>query len=75
MYDPEEWTAPWSVRSESVDLILEPFWDHAAVTDLGVLAMRAHQVFGRWHGTVIAGGKRHAVDGVLGFAEDVRNRW
>ena len=75
LYDPEDWTGPWSVQSESVDLVLDPFWDHAAITDLGVLAMKAHQVFGRWRGTVIAGGQRLAIDGVLGFAEDVRNRW
>ncbi len=30
---------------------------------------------GTWHGTVTAGGEQLEVDGVLGFAEDVRNRW
>ena len=37
--------------------------------------MDAHQVFGMWHGTVRAGGRTLAIDGVTGFAEDVRNRW
>ena len=74
-YDPSAWLTPWRLRSESVDLVLHPFWDHAAVTDVGVLSMKAHQVFGRWSGTVTVRGERLPIDGVLGFAEDVQNRW
>lgn len=74
-YSPEDWLAPWTLRSESVDLALDPFWDHDAITDVGVLSMKAHQVFGYWHGTVVAGGERLQIDGLLGFAEDVQNRW
>ena len=74
-YDDNDWLAPWRLTSPSVDLELRPFWDHDAVMDLGVVSSVAHQVFGTWHGTVTAGGEQLEVDGVLGFAEDVRNRW
>jgi len=75
VYDHSDWLAPWRISSPSVEVVLEPFWDHAAITDLGVLSMKAHQVFGHYSGWVRAGEDRIEVDGVLGFAEDVRNRW
>lgn len=74
-YDEGNWTSPWRLTSDSVDLELRPFWDHASATDLTVLSSAAHQVFGRWHGTVRSRGERVEIDGVPGFAEDVRNRW
>lgn len=70
-----DWDQPWHLHSDSVDLRLEPFWDHDAVTDLGVLAMKAHQVFGYFSGTVTVEGRDIVIDRMLGFAEDVRNRW
>lgn len=74
-YDETDWLSPWRISSESVDVVLQPFWDHAAVTDFGVIAMKAHQVFGYYSGWILAGGERIEVDGILGFAEDVRNKW
>ena len=74
-YEFGNWEAPWHLHSPSVDLRLEPIWDHDAVTDLGVLAMKAHQVFGYFTGTVIVDGRELVIDRMLGFAEDVRNRW
>ncbi len=74
-YNSYDWLAPWRLTSKSLDLELQPFWDHASTTDLKVLSTAAHQVFGHWHGSVRTGGERIEVDGVLGFAEDVRNRW
>lgn len=74
-YDEDDWLAPWRLRSGSVDLELRPFWDHDATIDLGILSSVAHQVFGHWHGTVRVGADTLGLDGVKGFAEDVRNRW
>ncbi|MDO5534674.1 MAG: DUF2804 domain-containing protein [Propionibacteriaceae bacterium] len=74
-YDERDWLAPWRLTSASVDLELRPFWDHDAVMDLGVVSSVAHQVFGTWHGTVRVGGQDITIDGLTGFAEDVRNRW
>ncbi|HBX80695.1 MAG TPA: DUF2804 domain-containing protein [Propionibacteriaceae bacterium] len=74
-YDPADWLAPWRLRSESVELELRPFWDHDAAMNLGIISSDAHQLFGHWYGSVRAGDERIDIDGVLGFAEDVRNRW
>ena len=74
-YEVGNWEAPWHLHSPSVDVWLEPLWDHDAVTDLGVLAMKAHQVFGYFSGTVVVDGRELVIDNMLGFAEDVRNRW
>lgn len=70
-----DWDKPWHLHSDSLDVRLEPFWNHDAVTDFGVLAMKAHQVFGYFSGTVVADGREIEIDRMLGFAEDVRNRW
>ncbi|MDO5494975.1 MAG: DUF2804 domain-containing protein [bacterium] len=74
-YNDSDWLAPWRIHSPSVDVTLEPFWDHDAITDLGVIAMKAHQVFGHYSGWVDVGGERIEIDRMLGFAEDVRNKW
>ena len=47
-----------------------------ACTDLKVLKMEVHQCFGTWSGTVVTDdGETVAFDGILGFAEEARNRW
>lgn len=74
-YEFGKWHKPWHLHSPSVDLWLEPFWNHDAVTDLGVIAMKANQVFGYYSGTVTFDGQQIVIDRMLGFAEDVRNKW
>lgn len=74
-YHHTNWLAPWRIRSESVDVSLTPFWDHAGATELGVLSMRSHQVFGHYNGRVRLPAGEVPIAGLLGFAEDVRNRW
>ncbi|HSO63463.1 MAG TPA: DUF2804 domain-containing protein [Ornithinibacter sp.] len=75
-YDTSDWLAPWRVRGQLADLTFTPFWDHASSTNLGVLAQRADQCFGHWSGWMSDdAGERVRVDGVLGWAEDVDNRW
>lgn len=74
-YDEGDWMSPWRARSASVDLELRPFWNHASATDLRLLSTAANQVFGHWHGTISTPEGELGIDGVMGFAEDVRNRW
>ncbi len=67
---------PWRLRSDDVDLVLEPYFDRYDDTDLKVIKMEVHQCFGTWAGTVRdADGNEHRIDGVHGFAEEARNRW
>ncbi|MET4156713.1 DUF2804 domain-containing protein [Agromyces sp. PvR057] len=74
-YDETDWLAPWRMRGASVDLRFEPFWDRVSSTELLVFGSHGHQCFGHYSGWVDASGERIAVDGLLGWAEDVRNRW
>ena len=71
--------APWEVRSRTgtrVDLSFHPTHDRVDRTQLGVLFNDTHQCFGTWRGTVRdARGARLRVDGVRGWAEQVKNRW
>lgn len=57
-------------------MTFEPILDRAASTDLKVLRSIQHQVFGRFTGHVVLDdGGRLEVAELLGFAEEVRNRW
>jgi hypothetical protein len=78
-YDTLDWLAPWRVRGDLVDLTFTPFWNHSSSMNLAVVAQRANQCFGHWTGWMRDdAGERvgvDGVDGVLGWAEDVHNRW
>jgi len=78
-YDPERPLSPWRLRtrsSDQVDLSFTPFHDRRVRTQAGVLANRTDQCFGHWTGLVrTAEGEEVAVDGLLGWAEDVAMRW
>ncbi|MBZ5711882.1 DUF2804 domain-containing protein [Nannocystis pusilla] len=75
-YDRRDFTAPWRVRGERADLSFEPYYERAARTDLGLLFNETHQCFGTWSGWVADDhGQRVRVDGLEGWAEEVRNRW
>ena len=75
-YDTRDWLAPWRVRGDLADVTFTPFWNHSSATNLGILAQRANQCFGHWSGWMRDdAGEPVSVDGVLGWAEDVHNRW
>ncbi|MFN8051844.1 MAG: DUF2804 domain-containing protein [Acidimicrobiales bacterium] len=78
-YDWDDPLRPWRVRdtvSGRVDATLTPFHDRYSRVSVGVLSMEVHQCFGTWSGTVVTDdGETVAFDGILGFAEEARNRW
>ncbi len=75
-YDTDDWMAPWQVVGESADLTFTPFHLERSVTDLKVFSSRTHQCFGHRSGTVRDDtGEWIRVADVVGWAEDVRNRW
>jgi hypothetical protein len=77
-YDVADWMRPWRVRDTAgvaADLTFHPERVRAAKTEFGVIGSRAHQAFGTWTGWVAAGAERVAVDGLRGWAEELRNRW
>jgi hypothetical protein len=75
-YDPGDWLQPWRVTGERVDLTFAPFHLKRSVTDLKVFSSRTHQCFGHWSGQVRDDtGRWVRVEDVVGWAEDVHNRW
>jgi len=75
-YDVSVPSAPWRVQGERVDATLTPFHLRRDITELGVLAVRTHQAFGTWHGRgVLDDGSEVSLDGLVGWAEQARNRW
>ena len=68
---------PWRVTGGGLDATFTPFYDKLSRTNLGVVASATHQSFGRWSGSFVppAGGERVELDGLVGWAEEVHNRW
>ena len=73
----DDFMSPWTLTSEShdIDLQFTPVIDRADITDLGVLASKQHQVFGRFNGTITAEGVTVHFENKIGFAEKVFNKW
>ncbi|MCL2533338.1 MAG: DUF2804 family protein [Nocardiaceae bacterium] len=75
-YDVGDAMAPWTVSGAAVDLTFTPFHLKRSVTDLKVFSSRTHQCFGHWSGKIQDDtGAWVRVEDVVGWAEDVRNRW
>jgi hypothetical protein len=74
-YDRTDWREPWRVHGDGVDATFTPFHEKASRTNLGVVANETHQCFGRWSGVAEADGVRLDLDGLVGWAEEARNRW
>ncbi|MEY3733903.1 MAG: hypothetical protein RL347_1262, partial [Actinomycetota bacterium] len=78
-YDTDDWMRPWRITDPvggRADLTLTPRHVRVERTQLGVLANDTHQAFGTWSGWMADdAGVRVMVDGITGWAEEVRNRW
>ncbi len=75
-YDRKDFSQPWRVTGESVAATLTPFHVRSANTNLAVAAFRVQQAFGVWSGTALdEAGREIALDGLVGWAEEARNRW
>lgn len=71
--------APWRFTSHDgrFEMTFEPIVDRASATDVfGLIRSIQHQTFGRYSGDVVLDdGTRLEVRDLLGFAEEVANRW
>lgn len=77
-YDWDDPLSPWRVTApdDSLRLVLAPRHDKHSRTELGVMGMEVHQVFGTWSGRVRAeDGALLELEGLQGFAEESRSRW
>ncbi|MEV0429173.1 DUF2804 domain-containing protein [Micromonospora sp. NPDC050495] len=75
-YDRTDWLRPWHISGPGVDVRFHPFHERRARTNLGVLASETHQCFGHFSGwAATEAGERVDLDGLVGWAEEARNRW
>jgi hypothetical protein len=77
-YDPSDWMKPWRVRSaitDTLDLTLEPVYEHTSAMRLGPLSSGGTCVWGRWNGVVRIEGREISVRGLPGWAEEFAHRW
>ncbi|BDZ65186.1 DUF2804 domain-containing protein [Agromyces mangrovi Wang et al. 2018] len=75
-YDLSDRRAPWRITGGGLDATFTPFFDKVTRTNLGLVASATDQCFGHWLGTFrTADGEVIAFDDILGFAEEVHNRW
>lgn len=71
-------TGPWRFTSSNgrFEMSFEPIVDRHADFRMGEISSLQHQVFGRFSGTaVLDDGTRLEISDLIGFAEEVRNRW
>lgn len=72
----ERWREPWRVTGGGLDATFEPFHNKRTRTDLLVLQGHTDQCFGHWSGSfTTADGETIDFDGLIGWAEEVHNRW
>ena len=75
-FDRGDWMAPWHIDGPRVGVTFAPFHERAETTNYGVIASEVHQCFGVFTGWVLDDGhQRVPVDGIVGWAEEARNRW
>ena len=75
-YDLEHWREPWTVAGGGLDARFQPFHNKVTRTNLLVLQSHTDQCFGTWSGTFQPeSGEPIRFDGIVGWAEDVHNRW
>jgi hypothetical protein len=75
-YDLADPDRPWRITGDRVDATLTPFHVRRASTNALVIASDTVQAFGEWSGwAATSDGARLRIDGLVGWAEEARNRW
>lgn len=74
-FDRADWLAPWRIAGGGFDAVFTPFHDKSSRTDLKLFSSRTDQCFGHWTGTFDTGTEIVEFRDVIGWAEDVHNRW
>jgi hypothetical protein len=76
VYDLADWRRSWHVSGGGLEATLTPFHLRSARTNLGIVAARTDQCFGKWSGSFVTPrGATITFEGLDGWAEDVHNRW
>lgn len=74
----DDLSKPWIMKDKEgrLDLVFTPAAPRRSKTDLKVIVSVQDQYFGRYDGQMVTeSGRRIQVDGMMGFAERVYNKW
>lgn len=75
-YDITDWKKPWHVSGGGLDATLVPFHNKQSRSNLLIVSSRTDQCFGHWSGTYATQDGEHVdFEGLVGWAEEVHNRW
>ncbi|MBD3255121.1 MAG: DUF2804 family protein [Candidatus Lokiarchaeota archaeon] len=77
-YDVNDYMKSWKITSNDgrFEMMMEPVIDRNSKTNLLLIKSVQHQVFGYFSGFfILDDGRKINVENVLGFAEDVYNKW
>lgn len=76
-YDPADRMKPWQFRSDDgrLDLDFKPTYHQESRQNIGIAAAELHKIHGIYSGKLVVDGKSIDVDGLLGFAEHMTQRW
>jgi len=78
IFNPKDFLKPWKFTSNDgrFELDFEPIVDRNSIVNLFIFKSIQHQVFGHFSGIIILDdGNEYEVKNLLGFAEEVKNRW
>ncbi|MDO9628694.1 MAG: DUF2804 domain-containing protein [Acholeplasmataceae bacterium] len=74
----DDFMSDWEIKSKSgnINLVFKPILDRYSNTNVLIIQSNQHQVFGKFYGEFKTyDGKVIKIDGMMGFAEKVCNRW
>lgn len=75
-YDIADWRRPWLLTGNGFQAEFAPFYNKTTRTNFAVLSARTDQCFGYWAGRArTEGGEVVEFSDILGWAEEVHNRW
>jgi len=77
-FDHDDLMKPWIMKDREgrLDLTFTPIVDRSTLTNVLLIKSVQHQLFGAFSGTVtLDDGTAVTLDGAIGFAEEVYNRW
>ncbi|MBL9125067.1 MAG: DUF2804 domain-containing protein [Planctomycetaceae bacterium] len=76
-FDPADRMKPWKFTSDDgrLELTFQPIYHQEAKQDILVAATELHKIHGTYSGKLVVDGQTIQVDGLLGFAEHMNQRW
>jgi len=76
-YDPQDRMRPWTFTSDDgrLDLKFRPIFHQDDKQQMLIASTELHKIHGYFSGKLVLGGQPIQVDGLLGFAEHMAQRW